>query len=326
MFIPLAIGLAISLAIFGSINTEYLEQFAYVNGNPFLRAPEKPASALACFNSIWDLLWVTKDYSLQMGSLAFPSWTLWVPSAIYLQSYTVYIFMVILPFSRPSWHVIGLLMFAFGSWWFNSWGWYSATGLFLADVAINPPLRTALFRGWSNESGSVRMPYWALAYVFLAVGTGLKYMWIAGLPDLFWSGEAHAHPSRYLGGSSFGYADGTQPYPRMDDWLVIVGILLLIEFSETTKRVLSNKACKAIGKRSLSKFFFLFAIFQNSRLILMENRLLPRLDHPHVHRRHQDFPLLQRLAWVHLRLCQSRCFLPRLALFHHRWRNLPPCH
>ncbi|KAH0386129.1 hypothetical protein KCU92_g2911, partial [Aureobasidium melanogenum] len=254
IFIPLAIGLAISLAIFGSINTEYLEQFAYVNGNPFLRAPEKPASALACFNSIWDLLWVTKDYSLQMGNLAFPSWTLWVPSAIYLQSYTVYIFMVILPFSRPSWHIIGLLMFAFGSWWFNSWGWYSATGLFLADVAINPPLRTALFRGWSNESGSVRMPYWALAYVFLAVGTGLKYMWIAGLPDLFWSGEAHAHPSRYLGGSSFGYADGTQPYPRMDDWLVIVGILLLIEFSETTKRVLSNKACKAIGKRSLSYY------------------------------------------------------------------------
>ncbi|KAI4717449.1 hypothetical protein E4T48_06333 [Aureobasidium sp. EXF-10727] len=254
MGIPLAIGLAISCIIFSTINTQYLEDFAILNGNPYLRAPEKPASALACFNSIWDLLWVTKDYSLQMGNLAFPSWTLWVPSAVYLQSYTVYIFMVVLPYSRPSWHVTGLLMFAFGSWWFNSWGWYSATGLFLADVAVNPPLRTALFRGYSNESGSVRMPYWSLAVLMLGIGTGLKYMWTAGLDNLYWSGESHAHPARYLGGSSFGYFDGTQPYPRMDNWLVIVGILLLVEFSEVTKTILSSKPFKAVGRRSLSYF------------------------------------------------------------------------
>ncbi|KAI5197059.1 hypothetical protein AUEXF2481DRAFT_82287 [Aureobasidium subglaciale EXF-2481] len=251
---PLGVGLAISCIIFKTIDTQYLEDFARINGNPYLRAPENPASALACFNSIWNLLWVTKDYSLQMGNLAFPSWTLWVPSAIYLQSYTVYIFMVILPYSRPSWHVTGLLMFAFGSWWFNSWGWYSATGLFLADVAINPPLRTALFRGWSNESGSVRMPYWSLAVVFLGIGTGLKYMWTAGLDQLYWSGEAHAHPARYLGGSSFGYFDGKQPYPRMDNWLVIVGLLVLLEFSEAGKKILGSKIFKTIGRRSLSYY------------------------------------------------------------------------
>ncbi|CAD0094269.1 unnamed protein product [Aureobasidium vineae] len=262
MGIPLAIGLALSCIIFSTINTQYLEDFAILNGNPYLRAPEKPASALACFNSIWDLLWVTKDYSLQMGNLAFPSWTLWVPSAVYLQSYTVYIFMVVLPYSRPSWHVTGLLMFAFGSWWFNSWGWYSATGLFLADVAVNPPLRTAMFRGYSNESGSVRMPYWSLAVLMLGIGTGLKYMWTAGLDNLYWSGESHAHPARYLGGSSFGYFDGTQPYPRMDNWLVIVGILLLVEFSEVTKSILSSKPLKTVGRRSLSKPPFLHCFME----------------------------------------------------------------
>jgi len=254
MGIPLAIGLALSCIIFSTINTQYLEDFARLNGNPYLRAPEKPASALACFNSIWDLLWVTRDYSLQMGNLAFPSWTLWVPSAIYLQSYTVYIFMVVLPYSRPSWHVTGLLMFAFGSWWFNSWGWYSATGLFLADIAVNPPLRTAFFRGWSNERGSVRMPYWALGMVFLGIGTGLKYMWTAALPQDFWNGEAHAHPARYLGGSSFGYSDGTQPYPRMDNWLVIVGLMLLIEYSELAQKILGSKPFKLVGRRALSYY------------------------------------------------------------------------
>ncbi|THW08162.1 hypothetical protein D6D24_09400 [Aureobasidium pullulans] len=254
MGLPLAVGLAISCAVFSTINTKYLEDFARLNQNPYLRAPERPDGALASFNSIWNLLWVTRDYSLQMGNLAFPSWTLWVPSAIYLQSYTVYIFMVILPFSRPAWHVNGLIMFAFGSWWFNSWGWYSATGLFLADIAINPPLRTALFRGWSNSSGSVRMPYWALAAVFVAVGTGLKYMWTAGLDQDFWSGEAHAHPARYTGGSSFGYYDGNQPYPRMDNWLVIVGLLVLVEFSEVAKTILSSKIFKLVGRRSLSYY------------------------------------------------------------------------
>ncbi|CAD0112275.1 unnamed protein product, partial [Aureobasidium uvarum] len=178
-----------------------------------------------------------------------------IPLAIGLAiSYTVYIFMVVLPYSRPSWHVTGLLMFAFGSWWFNSWGWYSATGLFLADVAVNPPLRTAMFRGYGNESGSVRIPYWSLAVLMLGIGTGLKYMWTAGLDNLYWSGESHAHPARYLGGSSFGYFDGTQPYPRMDNWLVIVGILLLVEFSEVTKSILSSKPLKTIGRRSLSYF------------------------------------------------------------------------
>ena len=323
MGIPLAVGLALSCIIFSTINTTYLEDFARLNGNPYLRAPEKPVSALACFNSIWDLLWVTKDYSMQMGNLAFPSWTLWVPSAIYLQSYTVYIFMVILPYSRPTWHITGLLMFAFGSWWFNSWGWYSATGLFLADIAVNTPLRTAFFRGWVNQRDTVRMPYWALAMVFLGIGTGLKYMWTAGLPDLYWSGEAHAHPARYLGGSSFGYFDGTQPYPRMDNWLVIVGILLLIEYSEAAQKILGNAFFKAVGKRALSKFLapLPFASPTNRP----RNRLLPRLHSAHVHRRHQNFPPVQRQRRHQLCWIQSRCFLCNVAPLHHRWRDLPPC-
>jgi hypothetical protein len=324
MGIPLAVGLALSCIIFSTINTQYLEDFARLNGNPYLRAPEKPASALACFNSIWDLLWVTRDYSLQMGNLAFPSWTLWVPSAIYLQSYTVYIFMVVLPYSRPTWHITGLLMFAFGSWWFNSWGWYSATGLFLADIAINPPLRTAFFRGWSNERGSVRMPYWALGMVFLGIGTGLKYMWTAALPQDFWNGEAHAHPARYLGGSSFGYSDGTQPYPRMDNWLVIVGLMMLVEYSEVAQKILGSKPFKLVGRRALSKFsaFDLLLVWFDSNTN-WENRLLPRLHPPHVHRRHQNLPSLQPIGWSLLCFSQGSCFLRRLALLYPRWRNLP---
>lgn len=258
MGIPLGVGLAISCAIFGTINTDYLIQFATLTGNPRLRAPQQPPSGLACFNSIWNLLWVTKDYSLQSGNLAFPSWTLWVPSAIYLQSYTVYMLMIILPFSRPSWHINGLFMFAFGSWWFNSWGWYSATGLFLADVAINPPLRSSLMRGLQSSGGRINLPYWLLSCISILVGLGLKYMWTDALPGLYWQGEAYAHPARWTGGSSFGYYDAHQPFPRMDNWLIIVGWLTLLEFSEMGKKILGSLPLRVVGKRSLSKFSVLF--------------------------------------------------------------------
>ncbi|KAH0373684.1 hypothetical protein KCU65_g483, partial [Aureobasidium melanogenum] len=80
------------------------------------------------------------------------------------------------------------------------WGWYSATGLFLADVAINPPLRTALFRGWSNESGSVSSTC------------------------------------------------GSQVC------LTCSGVQFWLCRCETTKRILSNKLFKAIGRRSLSYY------------------------------------------------------------------------
>jgi hypothetical protein len=313
MGIPLSVGLAISCAIFSTIDTNYLVQFADLIGNPYLRAPEKPAGATACFNSIWDLLWVTKDYSLQMGNLAFPSWTLWVPSAIYLQSYTVYILMVILPFTRPSWHIEGLFMFACGSWWFNSWGWYSATGLFLADISINPPLRASLMRGWSNTAGTVKVPYWAFAAVFVVVGTGLKYMWTAALPHIFWVGEADAHPAKYLGGGSFGYYDGTQPYPRMDNWFLIVGILVLLEFSDAAKNILGSKPLAFVGKRSLSKLT-LPLIYSFSRAD-KRKRLLSHFDVADVHGWHQIISLLCRRQ--ELFACKRKgCCLFRL----------PPCH
>ena len=252
--IPLAVALAMSCAIFSTIDTTYLEQAAGVIGNPFLRAPEEPAGALAAFNSIWNLLWVTKDYSLQMGNLAWPSWTLWVPSAAYLQSYTVYILMVILPYTRPSWHIQGLFMFAFGSWWFNSWGWYSATGLFLADVSINPALRSSLMRGYQRKTEGVSLPYWFFAALFFVVGLGLKYMWTAALPGVYWKSETYAHPSKYVGSNgNFGYVDGTQPYPRMDNYLIIVGMLLGLEFFDFGKRVLASRIFQFIGNRSMSK-------------------------------------------------------------------------
>lgn len=326
MGLSLAVGLAISCAIFSTINTNYLEDFAILVGNPYLRAPERPDGALASFNSIWNLLWVTKDYSLQMGNLAFPSWTLWVPSAIYLQSYTVYIFMAILPFTRPSWHFTGGLMFAFGSWWFNSWGWYSVTGLFLADISINPPLRSGLMRGYANHSGSVHLPYWFFGCLFLVVGYALKYVWTAALPDLFWKGEAHAHPSRYTGGSSFGYAGGDQPYPRMDNWFVIVGWLILLEFSETVKMILGSKPVKAIGRRSLSKSFLLSQLSSSGHNTDYKSRLLSCLDLAGLHCRRQGLPLLQCRQGLQYHQRKGCCFLRLFAGQRSSWRGLSPCH
>lgn len=251
--IPASFALAFSIAIFSTIDTTYIADAAASINNPLLKAPTKPRTALAAFNSIYNLMWVYRDYATQMGNLAWPSHTIWIISVIYAQSYTVYAIMVTLPYTRPGWHFQGLTIFAFGAWWFNNWGWYSATGLFLADVAINPALRSALMRGMQIPSRNKRIPYWAVAIFFTFIGFLMKYIWVAAFPSHI-NAELNIHPAKHLSdGSSYSIVDGKQPYPRMDNFFVITGILLGLEFSDLAKTILQSKPLMMLGHRSLSK-------------------------------------------------------------------------
>lgn len=251
--IPVSIALAISIAVFSKIDTSYIPIAAFAIKNPTLFPPEAPVDALTGFNSIFNLLWVFQDWSKQMGNQLWPSGTLWVISVIYYQSWTVFTFMVILPFSRPGWHLQGLIWFALGSFWFNTWGWYSAIGLLLADVAVNPALRAALERGIKLPKVDFRMPYWSLAIIFLAIGTGMKYIWIAAFPNHI-NAELAIHPAKYFQPKGeLGSLDPAQPYPRLDNFFVILGTLLVLETSESAQYWVSSRVLKYFGRRSFSQ-------------------------------------------------------------------------
>lgn len=252
--ISISVALAISIAIFSTIDTSYIKNAAVLLDNPLIEAPSKPATPLAAFNSIYNLLWMVRDFPQQEGNQAWPSKTLWVPSLIYSQSYTVYISMVILPFTRPGWHLEFFLLFSLGSFWFNSWGWLSSAGLFVADLSINSTLRARLRLG-AKVSESLSFPYWVLASLSVLVGLALKYIWTAALPQ-YANRELVLHPA--LDGLSSN--DGTwqeydtsYPYPRLDNYLVILGVLVLVEMSDILKKALSTEALVFLGRRSLSK-------------------------------------------------------------------------
>ncbi|KAJ9634383.1 hypothetical protein H2199_009041 [Coniosporium tulheliwenetii] len=251
--IPLSIGLAVAITIISQMGTSYIANAASLLENPTITVPSVPPTPLSAFNSIYNLLWVVRDFPLQAGNQFWPSGTLWVPSLIYSQSYTVYLMMVILPFTRPTWHFQGFIIFSLGSFWLQSWGWYSAAGLLLADVSSNPTLRSRLLSG-IKFGENYACPSWLLAALLTVVGIALKYIWVAAFPQHL-NAELMLHPALHLSDkpslSSF-ELDPRQPYPRLDDYMVIVGVLLLLETSERLQSWSSARILIYLGERSLS--------------------------------------------------------------------------
>ena len=93
--LPLSIAAAISLIIFSQIGTDYFDTFTAILPNSNFQSPIKPANGLAGFLSTYNLLWLTRDWAEQAANKFWPSATIWAPSLIYHQSYTVYILSLI---------------------------------------------------------------------------------------------------------------------------------------------------------------------------------------------------------------------------------------
>lgn len=252
--IVLAVGAAsaISMLIFSQIGTLYVDEFKTKLPNRSIATPSVVYDGGAAIGALFNLFWLTGDWFTQAANDSWPSATLWVPSVIYYQSFTVYFLMVILPFTRPRWHIQGLGLFALGSFWMAYWGWYSATGLFFADLAINATLKADAKAGL-RIGQNVRIPYWILALISTAAGMALKYFVIV-LPQ-FVNKELVLHPYLDLSENhsvhSFAAAG---PYARLDDFLVICGIMTVVELFETAQRCLSFEPLIWLGERSFSKF------------------------------------------------------------------------
>ena len=259
---PIRVGLSISVAtaiaivIYSQIGTEYFVAFFQLQPNAVLEAPQQAPNGLAAFLSIYDLLWISRNWVQQAANQFWPTATMWSPSLIYYQSYTVYNLMVILPFTRPKWHAQGLIIFGLGSYWMESWGWYSATGLLLADLSVNPTLRTMLEDG-IKFTDSITIPSFIPAVALTILGLVQKYLWVAAFPRHI-NDELTLHPTLHTSDSDTTTSfDKSQPYARLDDWLVVVGVLLLIELFQPLQKALSTRALTYLGDLSLSKSFML---------------------------------------------------------------------
>lgn len=250
LWLPTFVAFSVAVAAFNAADTAYITDFFARTGNVSTETPMRMRNFLVFFNSLFEIFWVNKQFSYQAANRAFPSGTLWIVSVLFQQSYTVYMTMIIVPYTRASWRLKALFVFILTAFWVQSWAWYSVTGLLITDAVLNMDFRVKSRTGFT--SGKYRVPIWPLYVAFVLTGIILQFLFISWKPSMR-NNELHGHTGLYTEGMLNEEQDFDQPLARVDSYLIMLGTMLLIETYEIPQRILRNKAFVALGRRSFSK-------------------------------------------------------------------------
>ena len=254
LWFPVAVTLIVVRFTFSQDMVSRIKDFAALTGNeaPDFNLYVLPTS-LSNFNAIYMTFWITHNFQAQAANWAFPTQMLWVITAVFQQSYTVYITMVIIPYTRARWRVMGAFAFILTAWWVYSWAWYSITGLLIADAVMNMGLGPN-GNGSSFAVRNIRIPFWSLGTLFVAAGFIMQFIWTAARPDLQ-NAELYYHTGIYSTGGLVNWVDSAAPQLRADCYLIILGFSLILETSSPLQSVFRSKFLVLLGKRSLSMPF-----------------------------------------------------------------------
>ncbi|KAK3117330.1 hypothetical protein LTR53_001447 [Teratosphaeriaceae sp. CCFEE 6253] len=248
LWFPTAAALIMCYAIFTkTLGTAYLAAFAEQTKNELSTMGSLwiMPNSLSNFNSIFEVFWVANALSAQSGNWAFPTQTLWVITAVFQQSYTVYTTMVVIPYTRKTWRLYGAGVFILTAWWVYSWAWFSISGLLLADLVVSFDFK-ALCQAH-------RLRVVAVASACMVAGFAMQFLWVTAFPGLQ-NAEIMYHTGLYATGGLYTWNDPTTPQLRADDYLVIVGFYLFLESSDLLQRIFRNPAFVFLGRRSYSYF------------------------------------------------------------------------
>lgn len=212
-------------------------------------------SALEFFNSLVAYFFAEPGFGYFDRAFAFiqPSGVAWVLPIVFQQTYTCITLAYILPYTRLQAKVIGYLGFGLLCYWVGSWAWYSLTGLVICEFAtVYAPITPRSFPlRWSRQGRTLfHMPLWLPPLAVMAIGVVQKYVW-ASYP----SGRANeyvAHTDILTAGLIRNLDPARTPFPRIDDWMVITGLLITVEVLPSVQAVLDNVVLKHIGRLSLA--------------------------------------------------------------------------
>ncbi|KAJ9293492.1 hypothetical protein DTO271G3_7757 [Paecilomyces variotii] len=252
LWFPVAVSLAVVKLMFWKMGTAYIDNYKSLTGNISFNTPYDMPNTLVYFNSVFNMFWITQDFATSAGSYAFPSQLLWIVNVIYMQSYTVYMAMLIIPYTRNSWRVKGSILFIITAWWVQSWAWFTVTGLILADMVFNMNFKEKARRGipiW--RSRNIYCPSWVLYSALMAAGLIMQFIWTGWKPQDVDS-EIIAHAGLYYTGGLNNKYDPTQPQARDDIYLMLVAIFFAVETYDFLQRLLRNSVLIYLGSRSLS--------------------------------------------------------------------------
>jgi hypothetical protein len=256
LFLPVTVTMAIVTTAFAVMGVDYIGQFISITNNGNIQVPYFLPNAFVFFNSCYQLFWVTSAFFTQSGNFAFPSQTLWMINLVYQQSYTVFIIMCIVPYTRAAWRVKMAVPFLLTAWWVQSWAWYTVTGLLFADMVMNMDFKARSQRGIPIPfTNGFRLPSWLPATVLMVGGLLMQYLWTDWRTDLL-NAEIDIHTGLYYGGELNQDVDPRQPQARDDNYLFILGFFIVFETFDFLQNFFKNPVLVYIGKRSLSKFFF----------------------------------------------------------------------
>jgi len=259
LIIPLGVIVIVTALINNNTNMiQTIIAYKQKSNNDVLPVPYRIPSAIAVFNSIFDIFWNVRNYESQAANRAFYSATLWPVSVIYTQSFTVYAAMICIPFTRFAWRARTALLFILTAWWVQSWAWFSITGLLLADavtqgVFVHEGDNIFRFRvpfiKHKQRKVYFHFPMWLPSIFVLILGFALHLVQTVFVPATL-EGELKAH-------ASLGKKDDmvAQPQARAGIFFFILGTHLLVETVSGLRRVLASRILVSIGKRSLSKLF-----------------------------------------------------------------------
>lgn len=251
LWLPTFVAFSIAVAAFTAANTAYITDFFTRTGNVSTETPMRMRNFLVYFNSLFDIFWVNKQYSYQAANKAFPSGTMWIVSVLFQQSYTVYMTMIIVPYTRLSWRVKALVLFILTAFWVQSWAWYSVTGLLITDAVLNMDLQVRSRTGF--KVGKFSIPVWPLYAAFILTGIILQFLFISWKPSMR-NNEHHGHTGLYTEGMLNDEQDLDQPLARVDNYFFMLGAMLLIETYDMPQRVLRLRPLVALGRRSFSEY------------------------------------------------------------------------
>ncbi|CAN9394583.1 unnamed protein product [Alternaria alternata] len=215
-------------------STDYISEFLASTGNISTIAPMRLRNFLLYFNSLFEIFWSTSATLVKLPTI-----------------YTVYITMIIVPNTRTSWRVKAMLAFIVAAFWVQSWAWYSVTGLIIADAVLNMDFQFRSLKGF--KIGNFGIPVWPLYAIMVVTGVILQYAFISGKPSMR-DNELYGHTALYDDGFLNENADLDQPMPRVDNYLIILGSMLLVETFEWPRSVLRGGFFVSLGKRSFSWF------------------------------------------------------------------------
>lgn len=253
LVVPVLVALAFTsiVSVAGGFNRA--SRFAELTSNPLAQPPHIWTSTLEYVNSAFDLFFNVNSLKTDRGAAFLPpSGLAWVIPIAFQQSFTAYTFSILMPYTTLSAKLWAFAGFITVSYWLGSWAWYTLTGLQLAEMttcylSLLPTAGLPL-----DRHGKRHMPAWLVPGLFLALGITLKYLW-ASMPSRR-DDEYNFHARMADGSLNRGLNPSTTPYPRVDDYLVATGAMVLLELSPMTQRVFSNAVFKFFGRISFALY------------------------------------------------------------------------